>query len=574
MSRLGDLLGRIGVSGSLLPVPNDLGPNKPVRGGQVHPDRDQADTNAIPPFGASGTLNYRGYLQPSEYNPDLQRFAAIDVYERMRRSDPSVRETLWHMFGPIINAVWTIEPPDDPSPDEREQAEFVRAALFEWIEQPWVEILEHTLSYLTFGHSVFEPVFQAVTRSLTVRQPTGGSTNQDDSNPSDSGTGNDEEGVAASELPAVPKQGGVVEIPIPLPPDTETKVLPERQFTTWRKFSPRLPKTLWKWNVDEYSDLVSVTQTTWVTLTDGSQGYRVVDIPAENLMIFTHEKWGEEWTGISLLRSAYKPWVMKEMIEKIAGVAYERHGVGYLIGYIPRERENDDGLRTQMGQMLQELRQDAYAVMPGPKQMSGTTGNQGYLVEILTPPKGIPNFEPILTYYRGEIAGAMLARFKELGHASTGSRATADVQSAVWYNALHACARYIESRFNVAIRQLVDLNYTGAKRYPKLKAAGIEARNLLEFAQAVALLVEAEILAPDLSTRQWARASIDAPREDLQETRARAIYEAQKTGADAQQEVSKGTQLAQLKASLKARGNETDPGENPGRPRVQNAEEE
>lgn len=582
MSRLGDFLSNVFTadsSYSVVPQPGyDLGPPTAIPGPHVSPPLDQANTDRVAPFGASGTINYKGYLQPSDYNQDLYRFAALDVYERMRRGDPSVRETLWTIKQPIINAEWTIEPPDDPDDTEREVAEFVRAALFEWMEQPWTELLEHALTYLDFGHAVQETVFHVVERSLTVRNPveggqagpTGGSS-VDEGYPAEAEPGE----IEASELPAATKS--VVVAPVPLPPDTETKVLPSRQFTTWRKFSPRLPRTIWKWNHDEYGELESITQTVWLNLPNGEQGYRVVEIPAENLVVYTHDKWGDEWTGISLLRSAYKAWVMKETIEKIAGIAYERHGVGYLVAYLPRERGEDQTLQNAIGAMLQNLRQDAWAVMPGPKQMSGSTGPQGYLVEVLTPPGGIPNFEPILTYYRGEIAGAMLTRFKELGHAATGARATADVQASVWYAALHAIARYIEAQFNTSIRRLVDLNYPNVKRYPRLKAAGIESRNLLEFAQAVALLVDAEVLSPDTPTRQWARANIDAPREDLAETRARMQFEAA-TNAQAQQ-----AQLDQIdaknqgggaqsptdkaKASIPARGNETSASESGARSR-------
>lgn len=586
MARLGGLLSRGRVAAAkygnsgIVPTPGyDLGPDEPLPGPHVTPALDQSGTERVNPYGATGTINYKGYLQPSEYNQDLFRFAALDVYERMRRSDPSVRETLWHMKGPIINAEWTVEPPDDPTDDEREQAEFVRAALFEWLEQPWTELLEHALTYFDFGHAVHETVFQVVERSLTVRSPAGSQQEQQDSDGTDSeGDAEDvsqealAEGqrgdVPAAELPTATKS--VVTVPIPLPPDTETKVLPPRQFTTWRKFSPRLPRTIWKWNHDQFGELVSITQTVWVNLPDGTQGYKVLDIPAENLLVFTHEKWGDEWTGIALLRSAYKAWVMKETLERISGIAYERHGVGYLVGYLPREKAEDTAAQQDMLKMLNEMRQDATAVLPGPKLMSGATGQQGWLIEVLTPSGGIPNFEPMLTYWRGEIAGAMLARFKELGHAATGARATADVQSAVWYNALHAAARYIAAIFNTAIRRLVDLNYPNVKRYPTLKASGIEARNLLEFAQAVALLVDAEALAPDLPTRQWVRAEIDAPREDLAETRARQLYEAQQTQAQqdtavAQAAAKSGGQnqspTDKANAAARSRGNETDAGE-------------
>jgi len=581
MSRFQDLLS--GFLSPLRPTPmGDLGVST-TPGVHVTPTVDQAGTERVPPFGASGTINYDGYLQPSDYNSDLTRFQALDVYERMRRSDASVRETLWTIKQPIINGEWAIVPPDDADDREREIAEFVRAALFDWSDQPWTEMLEHALTYLDFGHSVFEPTFQIVERSLTVRQPVEGG-EADDQGLSESGSDSgadisqaeSEPGeIEASELPSATKQ--VVTVPIPLPPDTETKVLPPRKFTTWRRFAPRLPRTLWKWNIDEFGELTHITQLVFKPTDDGTQAYRVVDIPAQNLMVFTHEKWGDEWTGISLLRSAYKAWVMKELIEKIAGIAYERHGVGYIVGYLSRDRADDKAMQTAFADQIQGLRADAWSVIPGPKLMSGATGDQGYLIEILTPPGGIPDFAPILTYWRSEIAGAMLARFKELGHAAVGSKATADVQAAVWYNALHAIARYLEAIFNVAIRRLVDLNYPDVKRYPTLKASGIEARNLLEFAQSVALGVDANMLSPDLGTREWFRASIDAPPEDLSETRARALYEAQQAAAaasPAQPGSGAGGQnlspTEKLKTDLKGRGVETKDAGDSARPRTEN----
>lgn len=581
MSRIGDLLrGVVAADSNYGVIPQtgyDIGVPTPLPGPHGEPTLDQADTDRLNPFGATGTINYKGYLQPSEYNQDLWRWAALDVYERMRRSDPSIRETLWTVKQPIINAEWTVEPPDDPDPQEREIAEFVRSALFEWMEQPWTEMLEHALTYLDFGHSVFETVFQVVERELTVHSLVGTSQEQRDSDdasqgqPDETGSETDsidaDDAIAASELPSVPQHGSVVTVPIPLPPNTQAKVLPPRQYTTWRRFSPRLPRTIWKWNHDELGELTSITQTVWLNMPDGTQGYRVVEIPAQNLIVLTHEKFGDEWTGISLLRSAYKPWVMKETVEKIASIAYERHGVGYLMGYLPREKGDDANVQNAMGAMLQNMRADAWAVAPGPKQMSGSTGPQGYLVEVLTPPGGIPNFEPILTYYRGEIAGAMLTRFKELGHAATGARATADVQASVWYAALHSLARYIEAIFNVAIRRLVDMNYPNVKRYPSLKASGIEARNLLEFAQAVALLVDAGVLFADTPTRQWARSNVDAPREDAAETRAKMMYDVQVAQAqqDAAQKQAEAagqggdgqTPTQQVKGNAKVRGNET-----------------
>jgi hypothetical protein len=95
----------------------------------------------------------------------------------------------------------------------------------------------------------------------------------------------------------------------------------------------------------------------------------------------------------------------------------------------------------------------------------------------------------------------MLARFKELGQANVGSRATANTQAQVWYNLLHAVARYIESAFSVAIRRLVDMNYAGVKR------------------------ANAQMLRPDTPVREWIRRMIDAPQEDKDESAAMAEME-------------------------------------------------
>jgi hypothetical protein len=578
MSRFTDLLR--GFGSPLRPLPSDDLSVSVTPGAHVSPSLDQAGTDRLAPYGAAGTINYDGYLQPSDYNPDLTRFQALDIYERMRRSDPSVRETLWTVKQPIINAEWAIVPPDDATEQEREISEFVRAALFDWPDQPWTEMLEHALTYLDFGHSVFETTFQIVERALTVRQPVDGQ-GSEDLDPQDGSGGDDvpaesEAGdLEASELPTATKN--VVLAPVPLPPDTTTTVMPPRKFTTWRRFAPRLPRTIWKWNVDEFGELTHITQLVFVNQEDGTQAYQTVEIPAANLMVFTHEKWGDEWTGISLQRAAYKAWIMKELIEKIAGIAYERHGVGYIVGYMSRDRADDKAMQTAFANGIQALRSDAWSVIPGPKLMSGATGDQGYLIEILTPPGGIPDFTAILLYWRSELAGAMLARFKELGHAAVGSKATADVQAAVWYNALHAIARYLEAIFNVAIRRLVDLNYPGVKRYPTLKASGIEARNLLEFAQSVALGVDAEMLSPDTATRNWFRATIDAPPEDLAETRARMRYEAAQAAvaaAPATDQPGSGGQnqsaTEKLKATLKSRGTETKDAGDSARPRPEN----
>lgn len=497
-----------------------LWPPSFIASARPKPTLRRADQDPAEPIGASGTLNFDGFLQQAEYNPDLRGRDAIEAYERMRRSDASVRETLWHIYSPILNADWTVEPPPHPNEQEAEATAMVRAAYFDWSEEPFPQYLLNALMYLPFGHAVFEPLFQVVERSLRVEYT--------DSTAAGPGGAPD---LTTLQVSAAFPTNGQQKPPVQEVPVATAKDLPTRQYVTWRKFMPILQSTIIYWNVDRSGDLVSVGQFAPLLKADGQMFYENITIPAQNLLVYTNEKWGDEWTGMSLLRAAYKPWIYKELIEKIAGIAYERHGVGIPVVFMPKTAENDTAAADQIEEMLGELRagESSFLIFPGPEAMGN---NDGYTFKIASPDGGIPDFTNILEYYRGEIAGALLARFKELGHATTGARATANVQAEVWYNALHAIARYIGDVNGLAIRRLVDLNFSGIERYPRLTASNIEARNLLEFAQAVALLVNAEALAIDNPTQAWIRRTIDAPDEDPKEAKMRAQAQADQKQAE------------------------------------------
>ncbi len=434
--------------------------------------RTQAATQPAPKpareLGASGTVNMAGLLVQDEYNPNLRGKLALRVFDRMRRSDASVREALQHIRVPILNATWEVEPASD-DPADLEIAAFIRAAYFEWPTQPFSEYLSQALHYLTFGHQVFEQVDQIVDAELEYDDP---------------------------------QQSAPVTVP-------------SRQYVTVRYFGQRLQSTIWKWNLAD-GDLESVTQQVFKPDSKGGGNYDQIEIPADRLVVYTNEREGDDYTGISLLRTAYKAWTMKELLEKVASVSSERHGVGINVVYIPSQYRDDDVMLDRIEEMMQNIRSGEfnYLVFPGPKGGASNAGTQdGFHFEIVSPPGGIPDFTPQLEYHRGEIKGNVLARFAELGHGSTGARATGDVQSEVWYDALHSVAKHISDVNAVAIKRLVDANYPNVTRYPRLCAYDIESRNLTEFADAVSKLVMSQAVIADKPMRDFTRKGIDAPPE-------------------------------------------------------------
>lgn len=415
-------------------------------------------------LGATGTINFNGFLEEIEYLAKLVGSQGQRMYERMLRSDASVSEAVEHIVAPVRNATWDIEPASD-DPEHLEHAAMVRAAYFDWPSQPFSEYLDTALDYLPFGYQVFETVFQVVERELSYDDPNR--------------------------------------------PDSKVTV-PARQYLTWRRFAHRLNSTIYKWNMDD-GELASVTQQVF---DDGR--YEEVPIPADLLVVYTNRKRGDDFTGKSLIRPAFKPWSMKEIVEKVAVASVERFGMGVPVAYLPEGKDNDSALVARMEAILKNLRsgQFSYAVLPFPKALGQSTGGQGGLVEILSPSGSPPDFTKLLDYLRGEIKGAVLARFAELGHGSTGARATGDVQSEVWRAAVHAAATYVCDVNDNAIRRLVDRNYQGVSAYPRLVVSDIETKNLEEFATANAKLVTSGAIVPDQAYRAFVRRSIDAPDED------------------------------------------------------------
>jgi hypothetical protein len=420
-------------------------------------------------IGASGTLNLSGFLQQSDYDHQLRGREALKTWQRMMRSDASVREAVDHIIAPVKNAGWEIDPATS-DPVDLEVAEFARRLLFDWMNQPWIELVEEALEYLTDGHAVFEPVYQIVEDELTYTDP--------ESN--------------------------------------EPVTVPSRQFLALTRLARRLPETIWKWNASG-GVLESIEQQVFKDDGAGGGGFQRILIPVEQdgllrLLVLTNRRRGDEFTGQSILRPARKPWLFKELIEKIEGIALERWGVGIPIAYPPDSAREDTAIQDALETILSEVRagEFTYIVSPGPKATSST---DGYLFEVLGMTGSAPNFTDAKNYHRAEIKAAVLARFSELGHASVGARATGDIQSVVWFAALQAVATYLEQAFQQVIVRLVDLNYT-VTEYPTLQASGVQERNLAEFAVAISQLVSSGAMIPDQGFRKWAREVVDAPDED------------------------------------------------------------
>ncbi len=263
----------------------------------------------------------------------------------------------------------------------------------------------------------------------------------------------------------------------------------------WRKLAPRLPKTIKRWYVDDEGGLAGIQQQTW----KGSS-YEQIEIPVEKLIVFTHEREGSNFEGISVLRAAYKHWYYKNTLYAIDGIAAERHGVG--VAHFTFPATANDEQRKKIDEMGQRLHAHERAYIATPEGIGfDLKGVAGQLHDI----KGS------IEHHDLQILRSILAQFINLGAKAGGSYALSNDQSGFFLLALKSVAKNICDTFNnYAIKQLVDLNWA-VDKYPKLVASDLDTLDVTTLSDAISKLAAAGAILLDDSIETELRRVLRLP---------------------------------------------------------------
>jgi hypothetical protein len=252
-------------------------------------------------LGAAGGTMYQHYLL-DDYNPELRGRAGLLQYDRMRKSDATVRKALRLVKTPVLGARWYVEPATD-GPRDRRIADFVWKNLTERMTITWWQVLYEALGMMDFGHYIFEKVYEfgpdgrVQLRKLAPRHPIDALEWHWDDN------------------------GGPVGV-------------------TFSRPMPRDSRASSQEIVDQ------------------------VFIPIEKLVVFTFDKEANNMMGTSVLRSAYKHWFFKEQLYKIDAIQKERHGIGIPVIKLPPGFSADDAKKAhEIGRNLR-TNEKAHVVLP------------------------------------------------------------------------------------------------------------------------------------------------------------------------------------------------------------------
>lgn len=336
-------------------------------------------------------------------------------------------------------------------------------------------------------------------------------------------------GHLAEALPVLVRSGFT-----PFEPVWETVEHDGKTLIVPKSLQLRLPRSFERFHAED-GELVEVIQ----RLPMGG----TVPLPVEDLVYYRIGAEGDNWEGSSMLRPAYKPWFLKDKLERIDVIKNERLAMGVPVCYPP-----DNASPAQLKEMEEILggiraAEQGYIIAPGPhaQDLKELAAAKGWRIEILGIGSGEATVDvrPSLEYQSDKIAGAFIADFMRLGQGqgASGARATADSQENPFLAACEALAGEVEAPLQRLVDRFTELNFD-VEEPPKLVMSLVDSTSLNELAEYVAKLVEKEALHPDNDLEDFLRERADLPPADAEareerEAQAEEARELQKKAAEA-----------------------------------------
>lgn len=383
--------------------------------------------------GTSGTEILSGYFD-EEYLQKLLNENAIEAFDEMRRSDAQIKMLLSVSKGPIKSATWLIQPVDD-SDEEMNIAAFIEHILFEDIgfsdgskRKTFSEFITEALTFIEFGYSVFE-----VTHKLVENHPRFGTYH------------------------------GIADLGF------------------------RHQRSILEWHLNRNGSIKEIRQ--WVP--SGDMDVDVM-IDGQNLIVFTIEKEGDNYQGISMLRPCYGNWFRKNVYRKLQAIGIERAAKGVPIGKIPADILTRDDYESQRDSFQKVI--DALVS----HQTNGIVMGAGFELEELKLSHDADKVQKVIKSENVEMTKAFLANFMELGlDESGGSFALGSDLSDIFLSGLTSHAKIIEERIDIQlIKKLVDAKFGPRDFYPKIKATGINDKAGKEIAEIIKIYIDTGVIEP------------------------------------------------------------------------------
>ncbi|UPL13022.1 DUF935 domain-containing protein [Microbacterium galbinum] len=397
-----------------------------------------------------GWMNW--VAETNEENPDLQWPKSINVFDRMRREDPQVKSVLRAVTLPIMRTEWAI----DGTGCRPEVVAHIAADLGLPIKgQP------PTAPLRTKGRFSFKEFLRLALLSLVYGHSYFEQVYDQTSDPG---------------------------------------------RTHLAKLAWRPPRTISNIEVARDGGLIAIEQ-------GGLMGSGKVRIKVKDLVAFVHEREGANWLGESLLRSAYKMWILKDRVLRIQALTAERNGLGMPVFTVGDPPEGD--FDQMVGWLDDEIKRGLEIVKQARAgEAAGVSLSKGSTFQFVGVSGKLPDTDKPIRYYDEQIARAVLAHFLNLG-TETGSWALGSTFANFFTDSLNAVAQNVADVIQQhVIEDLVDLNWGPNEPAPRLVPAAIGEQQQVT-AEAIKGLIESGAVQVDDGLRAYVRDKFGLPVEDL-----------------------------------------------------------
>lgn len=373
-----------------------------------------------------------------EETPELRWPESVRVYDRMRRQDSQVRSVLRAVMLPVRRTKWRLDPAD--------------------ARPEVVELIAADLGLPIAGQ-------KTSTRPLRTRDRFSWSEH------------------LRLALLMVPMGHAYFE---------QVYRLDEAGRARLRKLALRPSRTLSTINVAADGGLESIEQYAPV----GAQTVSLT-IPVSRLVAYVHEREGGNWLGESVLRPAYKNWLIKDRLLRVQAQTVDRNGMGVPL-YEGAENEKDLTKGTELAKAWRSGDNAGAAIPHGAKLLlRGVEGD-------------LPDADKPIRYHDEQIARAVLAHFLNLG-TQTGSWALGTTFADFFVFSLQTLAEHVADTANAhVVEDLVDVNFGEQEPAPRIVFDEIGSKHDAT-AQAIKMLIDAGAVFPDRQLEEYLRTAFGLP---------------------------------------------------------------
>ena len=225
----------------------------------------------------------------------------------------------------------------------------------------------------------------------------------------------------------------------------------------------------------------------------------------DKLIVLSHQKEGDNWEGLSILRSAYQNWYYKKTFYQIDAVKHERQALGVVKIKYPRGA--DQTMRDEAKTAAANVRANERAYIEEPE------GWDINFMDMQANTTADP--KDSIAHHNRQILTNMAVQYIDIGsQSSSGSLAASNDQRSLLEMQDQAILEQVAAAVNdIIVKKIVDLNFT-VTSYPKWKPGRVAREDVAVLADAVSKFKSAGILTPSDEDEEYTRSVLHYPDMD------------------------------------------------------------